>query len=455
MTNETPANGFRTFLIIWVTQSISMIGSMITYFALTIWATQVLYPLPEQKPELGMALAAMSIAFGIPAVVLAPIAGAWVDRHDRRLTMLTADLLMMLIAGTMTALIMTGSLQLWSLVVLLAALASVNTFHGAAFDTSYVMLVPNQLLPRANGMMQTAWSAAGVLSPMLAAAVIALPGIARGAGPGPLSTALASLADGTALVTGLDTISFAVSALVLAFLRIPSPKRADLDPTGKPKKSIWADVREGALFVFRRPSLLWLLASFTVANFCLSAMGVLMPMIVKFNLADSLAGRGLSVDQAIGQLGSIAGVGGVIGGLLVSFWGGLKQNRVRGVIGPMLLAGAAELFYGLSTSLYLTAAMAFIIQFTMPVTNAHSTAIWQSQTPREMQGRVFSVRRLIAWVANPVATAMAGLLGGLLNPGSVVAVLGGLFAAFSLLQFFNRSLMRAEEAPPLAAGFTD
>lgn len=455
MAHETPANGFRTFLIIWVTQSVSMIGSMITYFALTIWATQVLYPLPAQKQELGMALAAASLAFALPAVLLAPIAGAWVDRHDRRLTMLTADLLMMLVTGTMTGLILTGSLQLWSMVALLAALASVNTFHNAAFDTSYVMLVPNQLLPRANGMMQTAMSAAAVLSPMLAAALIALPAIARGSGAGPLTALLARLADGTALVTGLDAASFALSALVLAFLRIPSPKRADLDPTGKPKKGIWADVREGALFVFRRPSLLWLLASFTVANFCLSAMGVLMPMIVKFNLADSLAAMGLSVEEALGRMGSIAGVGGLIGGLIVSFWGGLKQNRVYGVIGPMVVAGAAELVYGLSNTLYLTAAMAFIIQFTMPVTNAHSTAIWQSQTPREMQGRVFAVRRLIAWVANPIATAMAGVMGGLLNPGSVVGVLGAIFAGFSLLQFFNRSLMRAEEAPQIASSFGD
>lgn len=445
MQQEIPVKGFRTFVTVWLTQSVSMIGSTLTFFALTVWVTQVLYPLPEQKPELGMALSAISLAWGLPTVFLAPIAGAFVDRHDRRRVMLIADLLMALIAAALTLLLTTGTLGLASVAVLMAALSAVNTFHSAAFDTSYVMLVPDKMLPRANGMMQTSWSMANILGPMLAPALIAIPALARQGEMGAWGAFLGRLADGTALVTSVDMVSFALSALVLCFVQIPSPKRADLGPAGTPKKSLWADVREGASFVVRRRPLLWLLASFTVANFALAAMGVLMPMVVKFSLADSLTGLGLSVDQAMGRLGSIAGVGGVVGGLIISLWGGLKSRRVLGVLVPMITTGLAQLVYGLSPAFYLTAAMAFLIQFTMPLTNAHSQAIWQSQTPRELQGRVFAVRRLIAWVSNPVATALAGLLGGFLNPGTVVGVLGAIFAGFATLQLFNPTLVRVEE----------
>lgn len=445
MHDQAPANGFRTFLTVWVTQSVSMIGSMLAFFSLTIWLTTVLYPLEEQKPQLGMALSAMSLAFVLPTIFMAPIAGAFVDRHDRRKTMLMADLSMALIAGTLTVLVSAHMLTLWTLVPLMAALSAVNAFHSAAFDTSYVMLVPNRLLPRANGMMQTSMSFAQILAPMLAAVLIALPGMGREGSLGALSPLIGRVADGTALVTGLDALTYLFAAVVLAFIHIPSPERRDLAPAGKPKKSLWADVREGAVYVFHRPPLLWLLATFTMANFCLSTLNVLMPMIIKFNLADSRELLGLSVDQAMGRLGSLAGIGGLIGGLMISAWGGLKSRRVLGVVVPMVFTGAAQMLYGLSSAFYLTAAMAFLIQFTMPLTNAHSQSIWQTQTPKEMQGRVFSVRRIIAWVSNPVAATLAGVMGGYLDPGMVVGVMGAIFAAFATVQLFNRHLMRVED----------
>lgn len=449
MQQEPPVHGFRTFLTVWITQSVSSIGSMLTFVAITVWVTQVLYPLPEQKPELGMALSAISLSFGLPAVFLAPIAGAFVDRHDRRRTMLVCDLLMTLVAAILTLLLMTQSLGIVTLVILMAALSAANAFHAAAFDTSYSMLVPDHLLSRANGMMQTSWSLANILGPMLAPVLIALPAMARQGDLGAWGAALSSLSDGTALVTAVDTVTFAISAMVLLFVQIPSPKRTDLAPTGKPKTSLWADVREGATFVVRRRPLLWLLASFTVANFCLAAMGVLMPLVVKFSLTASLTSLGLTLEQAIGRLGSMAGLGGMLGGIIISLWGGLRSRRVLGVLVPMILQGLAQVVYGFSPAFYLTVAMAFLIQFGMPAMNAHSQAIWQSQTPREMQGRVFAVRRLIAWISVPIANALAGLLGGLLNPGAVVGVLGALYAVAAVLQLFNPTLMRVEEHKPL------
>src|ERR671928_740915 len=85
-------NGWRTFLIVWATQSASVFGSALTFFATTIWLTQVQYPRPEQKPELAFAISASALAFALPTVFIAPIAGAWADRHDRKRTMMAMDL---------------------------------------------------------------------------------------------------------------------------------------------------------------------------------------------------------------------------------------------------------------------------------------------------------------------------------------------------------------------------
>jgi DHA3 family macrolide efflux protein-like MFS transporter len=257
--------------------------------------------------------------------------------------------------------------------------------------------------------------------------------------------ALGQLADGTPLAIALDAVTFFAASATLLFLHIPSPKRTDLDAEGRLNKSMWADVRQGALYIWHRRPMLWLLGSFTVVNFVSTPLGVLLPLIVKFNLAADWSARGFSFETALALIGSVLGVGGVVSGFLISTWGGLKNRRVYGVIVPMIVAGVAQIVFGLSPLLYLTAAMAFILDGMSPIMNAHSQAIWQTQTPRELQGRVFSVRTMIAWVTIPLSTVLAGWAGGVFNPGIVVAVLGAILALFCMAQLFNRALLRVED----------
>ncbi|MBI5304685.1 MAG: MFS transporter [Chloroflexi bacterium] len=446
MAYQPPAHGFRTFLIVWITQSVSVFGSALTFFAVTIWLTQTMYPRAEQKAELAFALSAVSLAFALPTVFGAPIAGAWADRHDRKRTMMLADFISGLISLALALLMLTQSLNLPLLIAIVVVHAAVSAFHQSAFDTSYAMLVPEKQLPRANGMMQTIWSLSGILSPMLAATLIALPSLARqGALPGAIGAFLASFADGAPLAIALDAITFFFAASVLIFLFIPSPQRTDLHDATGAKKSIWADVKIGAVYIWRRRPLLWLLGTFTVANFVGSPLGVFMPLIVKFNLADDWSARGFTFETALAFLSSVASVGGIAGGLLMSAWGGLKARRVYGVVLGLIGQGIAMIALGLSPVLYLTSAMAMLAHAMLPITNAHSQAIWQTQTPRELQGRVFAVRRLIAQFTWPLSTALAGLLGGWFNPGAVIAVLGAILVVFCIAQMFNPYLVRVED----------
>ncbi len=89
--------------------------------------------------------------------------------------------------------------------------------------------------------------------------------------------------------------------------------------------------------------------------------------------------------------------------------------------------------------------MVFIDRGMVPIMNSHSQTIWQTQTPRELQGRVFSVRRLIAQFTWPLSAALAGWAGGRFDPGTVVAVLGAVLVVFCIAQLFNPYLMRVED----------
>lgn len=438
-----PPNGFRTFVIVWVTQSLSVIGSALTFFAMNIWLMQVLYPLPEQKPQLAWAISATSLAYALPTVALAPFTGAWADRYDRRRIMLSMNLLNGLLSLLLLLLIVSGMLQLWSLTVIIALFAALGSFHGAAFDTAYAMLVPEKQLPRANGMMQTMWSLSSVLSPGIAAGLIMLPGLARqGRLAGPLANLLALLPDGSALAIGLDALSFFLAGAVLIFLFIPSPQRSDLEVQSK---TLWADIREGGRFIWQRRALIWLLGAFTVSNFVMGTLNVFENLLVRFNLSADWAARGFTLESALALVSSAAGLGGLAGGILMSVWGGLKKQRVLGVLGAMLLMSVFTLFVGLSAGLYLTAGLFFWAYAMSPIANAHSQTIWQSLTPHHLQGRVFAVRRVIAQFTWPLSTALAGLLGSLFNPGGVMVVLAALFLLFITAQFFNPVLLGVED----------
>src|SRR5262249_45239097 len=125
--------------------------------------------------------------------------------------------------------------------------------------------------------------------------------------------------------------------------------------------------------------------------------------------------------------------------------GGLKRRRIYGVLIPMLLTGIANVVFGLTPLLFVAAAAALTFSVMGTLLNAHSQTIWQTQTPRELQGRVFAVRRLIAQCTLPVGALAAGALSGLFDPGHVLAALGALLMLFCAAQLCNPYLLRVED----------
>lgn len=439
-----PANGFRTFLILWASQSVSVFGTALSIFALNIWLVQAVYPLPEQQPQLAWALAAVGLAGAVPAMIFTPLAGALADRMDRKRLMLMADLASALLMAAVSYLMARGLLTVGLMLGFFALLTITGVIHGSAFDTSYAMLVSDEQLPRANGMMQTMWSLSAILSPAAAATLVALPSMARqgwiGGAPGRW---LGGLENGAALATGIDAVTYLLAALVLTTLVIPSPRRADLGAQAK-KASIWSDVRFGVVYIWRRKPLLWLLSTFAVVNLCLP-LGVFIPLIVKNNLMADWTARGFTFETALAVINTALAAGGLAGGVLVSIWGGAKRRRVVVLLLAILVGGVMQMAMGLFPSLYLVAAAAFLFDVTAPIANAHSQAIWQSQVPREMQGRVFAVRRVIAQSLGPLSQVMAGVVAAALDPGLGLAILGGVIAVVGLVQLLNPVMLRVED----------
>src|SRR5688500_3212716 len=126
----------RTFSVIWLGQLVSSLGSGLTGFALPVWIFQ--------KTGSAEAFGLLFFAAMVPGVLLAPVAGALVDRWDRRMVLLVSDGLAALMTLVLGALLYTGSFEIWHLVVVPAIGSAVGTFQGPAFTAAVGMLVPQR-----------------------------------------------------------------------------------------------------------------------------------------------------------------------------------------------------------------------------------------------------------------------------------------------------------------------
>lgn len=384
--------GMLGFSVIWFGQLVSLTGSGMTVFALTLWAWQA--------TGSATALALMSFFFMGPTVLVSPIAGALVDRLSRKFVMVLTDAVSGLATLAVLLLYLSGALQIWHLYLVAAVVGAFQAFQWPAYSATISVMVDKKHYGRANGMMSLAEAASAIAAPLLAGMLIGFIGIAG--------------------VMTIDLITFLFAIATLVLVHIPQPPKITTAPTGD--GSLLQESLYGFRYILQRPSLLGLQLTLMATNLLAAfAFGVLSPMILA---------RTENSAQILGTVLSISGIGGVVGGVAMSLWGGPKR-RVHGLLGGLALESLlGTLLLGLGRSLPLWAVAAFFTAFFMPIINGSNQAIWQSKVPPDVQGRVFAVRRLIAQITSPLGFLIAGPLADFVFEPAMRAdgALSGLFA---------------------------
>ena len=363
--------GISAFIIIWIGQIVSILASGMSQFALTIWM--------YQQTKSPMAMSLMTVFYITPFLILSPFAGLMVDRYNRKLMMMVSDLTAVLATVAIFILASTHRLEFWHLYVTAIFYGIGNTFQWPAYSAVISTLVSKEQLGRVNGLMTVMEAGPGVVAPILAGALLPVFGI---------STILA-----------FDVLTFFLAIGALALVTIPQPRKTE---EGQKKTgNFWAEVTYGFTYIFARPGLLGLqLVYFTGNLFFGIVFAVMAPMI--------LARTNNSV--VFGSVQSAAAIGMVLGGLLMGAWGGFKR-RVNGVLlGWITISLLGMFLFGLGqTPLWWIVTIGFSSLIT-PIMDGSNQAIWQSKVAPDLQGRVFSARRLIAWFAQPIAPVIGGAL---------------------------------------------
>lgn len=407
--------GFAAFRLLWAGQALALMGREMTWFALALFA--------YQKTGLATTLSLLGFFHFLPLILLSPLAGALVDRYPRKWAMLASDLAGGVATGALLLLALLGRLEVWHLYLASAFTGALSSLHWPALSAALSALLDKKDYARASGMMSLAESLAGVGAPVLAAALLKPLGLQG--------------------IFALDLLGIATAVATLLLVPIPNPK-----PQAQEKTSLLGEALFGFRFILQRPPLLGLQLMFFGVNFLTTMAATVMPAMV-------LAKTGLS-ESALALVRSASGLGGVAGGLFLSLWGGPKR-RVHGVFLGMAFSSLALALMGAVEGPWAWAALAFLQVFFVPLLNGSNQAIWQAKVPLEVQGKVFAARRMIAWLATPLAMLLSGPLadrvfGPRWGQGEGIALMlllfGGLGVFWGLSGYLFRAVREAETLLP-------
>lgn len=369
-------SGMRTFLTVWCGQLASLFGSQLTGFGLGVWVYM------ETGSTIRFAL--ISLASTVPSILISPIAGALIDRWDRRRAMMLADAGAGVSTAIIALLLLMGRLELWHIYLLVAVSSLFSAFQWPAYTAATTLLVPKEQYGRASGLIQMAQAATQIAGPVSAGVLMGVVGI-RG-------------------ILLIDFATFLIALGSLAAVRFPRPPESA--EGGAARGSILKEAAFGWSYIRSRPGLLGLLLLFAVSNLAISLVEVLFTPLV----------LGIASAAVLGTLLSVGGLGMLAGTLVMSAWGGPKR-KVYGVLVFGLVEGLVLLMGGLPFSLLVLGVAIGSYFFCYPLVVGCSQAIWQAKVAPDIQGRVFAIRRMISWSVIPLAYLTAGpLADGVLEP---------------------------------------
>lgn len=358
----------KTFIILWLTQSFSALGSAMTNFALVIW----LYN------DSGSALttALLTVCSYAPYVIMSIFAGALSDRWNKKTVMLVCDSFAAACTVAVLILLKKGCLEVWHLYLLNALNGLMNTIQQPASDVASTLLIPKKHYQKASGMRSFSNSLVSILTPALAAAMMAFAGV-------------------EAVIFFDLTTFFAAFFLLLFFIKIPEPERKS-----EKKEGVLQSAKGGLIYLRDNKGILWLILFLAAINFIASIYQAVLPAMVLSK----------SSETALGFVNSCVGIATLAGSVLATLMPAPK-SRVRVI--------CICLFFSMSTENFLLAfgntplmwCMGAVLGWLpIPLMGANLDVILRTNIPTEMQGRVYSARNTLQFFTIPVGYFLGGLL---------------------------------------------
>lgn len=357
------------FLRVATGQTVSMIGTAMTEFAVPIWA--------YLKTGSLLQFSLFAIIALVPGLVLSPLVGALVDRSDRRRAMLIGDGACLGLQALMLGLLLTDTLPMPALYGILVLLSVALTVQRLAWASAVPQLAPKHYLGHAGGVLQLGNAIGRLMVPLFAVGVLAAIGL------------------NGILIANVVCYLFAVTVTLLT----PFPKAM----AWTRRESVGAEIRNGFTYLWRRPGLRAMAITMFAVNFFLfTAFTMISPLVLSMgDLGDT------------GTVALVAAAGAVTGGFVISIWGGPRRRRMFGMLAAVGVVALFAFSMGLRPWLPLVAVGAAGMALFMTISDGIWITIIHSKVPQRYHARVIAINQMLAMSTQPIGLAVQAWLAGL------------------------------------------
>jgi len=392
MAGRFPAFQYRDFRIFWIGQLISLTGTWIQSVAQQ-W---LVLKLTGSAFDLGL----VTTAQFTPMLLLALIGGAVTDRFSKRNLLLATQVVAGLLAVLLGVLVQTGSVRFWHVVLIAAALGTVNSFYVPARQAFVPELVDKDSLLNAVAANSALFNGARVIGPAIGGILIAVLGLA--------------------LNFFLNALSF-IAVIVGLLLIQPRPGRARREG-----ENLVHNVAEGLDYIRHTPVVMTILGLVGVASLFALNFTTLVPLVARYVLHVGSDGYGF--------LMAAMGIGSLVGAISIAFVNRRDLSR-RFIYSGAIVFCATEIFFAFSRSYALSIALLAIVGLasTLFTTTANTRVL--SLTPSHLQGRVMSVYSLMFLGMTPFGSFLSGVVAERFGTDVALAAGGAITLAFTLFVF--------------------
>jgi DHA3 family macrolide efflux protein-like MFS transporter len=340
-------------------------------------------------------------------VAVSPFAGVWADRYNRKSLVNIADASIALITLMVAVLYSAGFQSVWLLLATVMARSVGMGIQSPAASALIPQLVPEEHLPRFNGIQSAAQSLTMFAAPMAAGALLMF-----------LPIQAIFYIDVITAAIGISTVFFCV--------KVSGVAKPEGDTAGI--KAYSREMREGLRFIGSQPWLKMLLIASTLFAVLASPAAMLTPLQV----ARSFGGDVWRLTAI--ELTFSAGM--AAGGILISIWGGFKK-KLNTMILAWLLFGVTTVLFGVVGNFWVYLGVMAFCGCAMPLYNTPSMTLMQTKIPPELMGRVFSVLMIVNGLAMPLGMALFGPLGDIVRIELLLVITGALLLVGGFLLLFQ------------------
>ena len=361
---------FRKYILLWLSQSVSGLGSSMTGFALVLWA--------YGQSHSAMSVSLISFCNYVPYVFLSLFVGDFIDRHKKKTIMLIADSIAAISSLAVLIFLLVGNLTPWTIYIVNVIIGVTNAFQQPASAVATGVLVPKEKISNVSGMNSFSNNLIVVFSPMLAASLFALGGLP--------------------LILILDLVSFLFAFCVLLVF-IVIPERIEKREYSSP----FVGIADGFAFLKTEKGILHIMLTMALINFFsrLTYENILSPMILARSSNNSIA---------LGIVNACMGIGGIAGGIVVSIKKESHHKATSIYIAAALSFLFGDLMMAVGKNVFWWSIAAVAASLPIPFIMANQNTILYRRIPVTMQGRVFAVRNAIQYSTIPIGIILGGYL---------------------------------------------